>query len=290
VVSEWSVACGGADDGRPGDRVIESSDDGPDDAAPWLLICACQPAVEPLVLPPLRCSLSWDDHRVEDVWGWIADAAWPWINDFGAALGALAAVVTGTVAVAALLVATRDSAERSRPMLIAELVSDRYASATQHLVLRNVGPSVARDVKVSFDPPLPEVPDPSGLVTPFIKQRYEGRIPVIAPGQRLSNIWFSGEAGPGGGWINREPLPDSFVVELEYKGNRLRRYRDRFPLTIDVIRRETYVTSSKDPMEQLKKAMKELPKIVTALQSIARASARAADGLDEQAGHDPNGA
>lgn len=226
---------------------------------------------------------------MEDAWGWIADEAWPWINDFGGALGALAAVVTGAVAVAALLVATRDGAERSRPMLIVELVSDRYASATQHLVLRNVGPSVAREVKVSFDPPLPEIADPSGLVTPFIKQRYGGRIPVIAPGQRLSNIWFSGEDGPGGNWINREPLPDSFVVDLEYKGHRMRRYRDRFPLTIDVIRKETYVKSSNDPMEQLRTAMKELPKVVTALQSIARASARAADRIDERARHDPSG-
>lgn len=167
-------------------------------------------------------------------------------------------------------------------MMVAELVSDRYAPATQHLVVRNAGPSPARDVRVSFDPPLPEIADPSGLVTPFIKQRYEARVPVIAPGQRLSNIWFSGEAGPGGDWVNREPLPGSFAVQLDYRGNaRRRRYSERFPLTIDVIRKETYVTSSRDPAEQVKKALKELPKVVAALQVIADASRRAANTLGD---------
>lgn len=83
---------------------------------------------------------------------------WEWLKLNGAGLSALAAVVTAAIAVVALGHTASDSRDRSRPMMVAEFQLAVNNGAAIDLVVRNAGPSIARDVTVTFDPRL-VVPD-----------------------------------------------------------------------------------------------------------------------------------
>jgi hypothetical protein len=68
-------------------------------------------------------------------------------------------------------------------MVAAELRSPPYTRGTQTLVITNYGPSIARNVRVTFDP---EIPDPAPKkaaksVTSYLKRRYARPIPVLTP-------------------------------------------------------------------------------------------------------------
>lgn len=104
-----------------------------------------------------------------------------------------------------------DSRERNRPMMAAELRKAPYTPGAQLLVIRNYGVSIARNVTVSFDPPVPEPPPEQAArsVTPLLIRRYAEPIPVITPGMELSNIWYSGQPDGHNGWQNAEPPPIS---------------------------------------------------------------------------------
>ena len=56
-------------------------------------------------------------------------------------------------------------------MMAAELRLIPYVSSAQALVVKNYGLGLARNVRVSFDPPIPDPVDPSTSVTPFLKKR-----------------------------------------------------------------------------------------------------------------------
>ncbi|GAA6527958.1 hypothetical protein [Intrasporangium sp. DVR] len=165
--------------------------------------------------------------------------AWEWINSNGVGLSAAATVLTAAVAMVALRQAANDSRARSRPMLVAEFRRAENSHSVIDLVVRNAGPSVARNVKVTFDPSPIVPPDTSTLVTPFLIKRYADVIPTLGPGQQLTNIWYTGDEQG-----NREPTPDEVTVTLTYRGTGRQRYRDEFPLHVDIVRMTTYSTST----------------------------------------------
>lgn len=145
---------------------------------------------------------------------------WSWIGTNSSVVSASATVATAAIAIAALLSAARDSRERSRPMVLAEFRRAENSDSAIDLVVRNAGPSVAREVQVSFEPE-PVLPqDSSGLVTPYLLKRYQGPIPSLSPGKELHNIWFSGAVHPDGGneLHNTEPTSDEVTVRLTYRG------------------------------------------------------------------------
>jgi hypothetical protein len=167
--------------------------------------------------------------------------------------------------------ARRDSRERSRPMLAAELQGHTYSRGTQSLVVRNYGTTIARNVHVRFDPPIPD-PAPEfvhGSVTPYLKKRYAGTIALITPGMELKNLWFVGEA-VNGKFVNSEPTPNKFTVSISYESSLGDRYQDDFLLDVDLLSMQTSVTSSSEPANQIKEAAKNLKEINRSLSSIAR--------------------
>jgi hypothetical protein len=157
-------------------------------------------------------------------------------------------------------------------MVAAELRSAPHARGIQLLAIRNYGPSLARNVQVSFDPPIPDpTPEQMPSITPFLKRRYAEPIPVLTPGVELDNIWFSGVLNTSGQWENAEPTPDRCIVTIAYEdtsGNNS--YVDAIPIDVGLIRARTYATSPNQPDEQLKKAIKHLGRIEGALLKIAR--------------------
>lgn len=168
--------------------------------------------------------------------------------------------------------ADRDSQARSRPMVAAELREEPYAPAVQLLVIKNYGPTVARNVTVTFDPPLGD-PAPEEMhrsISPFLKRRYAKPISSLVPGQELDNIYFSGEPDSTSGWKNREPHPDQVRVTIALDASDGVRYTDHFDLDVNLIRNRTMVTSSRHPDERLKQATKALENVNKALVQIAR--------------------
>jgi hypothetical protein len=155
-------------------------------------------------------------------------------------------------------------------MLAAELRKIPHVPGSQTLVIRNLGLTIARDVEVSFDPPIPDPAQEQASVTPFLKRRYERPIPVLTPGMELENVYYVGEPGPGGTRVNSEPTPDEMTVRLKYTGPDGTKYDEFFPVDVTLLRNETYITSSKAPESLAKEAVKTLQSMDRNLKQIIR--------------------
>ncbi|MFI7123137.1 hypothetical protein [Amycolatopsis sp. NPDC049868] len=190
---------------------------------------------------------------------WLEPA---WFAASAAGVGGASAAVAAFNGVRTLRQARRDSKNRSRPMVTAGLENVPYVRGSQKLVIKNHGPSMARNVRVSFDPPIPD-PEPEKArqsVTPFLKRRYAVPIPVMPPGLSLENIYYSGRS-VGGQFVNFEPTPDQVVVKISYTDNNGEPYEDEFPLDMMLIRSMTEATSSAAPEAKLKEIATELKRI-----------------------------
>ena len=201
---------------------------------------------------------------------------WEWINTNGSGIGAVAGVVAAIVAVLALWSAAADTRARSQPMIAAEFRPAVDSNSTIDLVISNLGPTPARELVVTFDPPLELPDDTSQLVTPFLVKRYRNPIPVLNPGQELLNIWWAGMlAAERTGLINSEPTPDQVTVNVSYKGRRLRRIHDSYQLNTETVRMTTYSVSSDSPRGRLKTIDESLKAIKSSLAEIAKFVGRA---------------
>lgn len=199
---------------------------------------------------------------------------WDWFGANSGTVSALATVATAFIAIMALLSAATDSRERSRPMVLAEFRRAENSDSTIDLVIRNAGPSVARALSVSFEPE-PVLPaDSSNLVTPYLLRRYRQAIPSLSPGQELTNIWYAGRLPENGGneLQNAEPTSDAVTVHVAYRGVGRRRYRDEFPLHVDIVKMTTYSTSSKSVPGRLESIDKSLRSLKDSAQDVARAA------------------
>lgn len=159
-----------------------------------------------------------------------------------------------------------DSRERSRPVIVAELHRIRLSHGMLELAVKNYGPSVARNVRVTFDPQLPDLQgaDAVGKVTPALVDRYRGTIPMMAPGMKLSNVYFVGQPGADSRYFNSEPLPDKFTVTISYEGPGGRQYADEFHLDVRLLLKETSANPSNTDARGMDRRR------IEALETIAR--------------------
>lgn len=162
---------------------------------------------------------------------------WIW-----SAISALAAIVTAIVAIRAVNQTSRDSREKSQPMMVAELRSAQHADSLLVLVVRNAGQTVAHDVVVTFEPPIPRPKDDRSDNSDLIADRYAEPIPQIAPGSELVNTWW----GPD---YREEPARNyqvigdiDYDVTIKYRGLGKSIIEDRFRL------RTRVATLSSDPV------------------------------------------
>lgn len=114
-----------------------------------------------------------------DFWHWWTAAR---VASAAAVSGAGMAAITGTTAIRTLRHNRRATQRTTRPMMVGTLKPSGKTSAM--LEVTNTGPSIARNVTVSFDPPLPEHDmtaqgEPS--VIPFVRSRYSRPIAAWAP-------------------------------------------------------------------------------------------------------------
>lgn len=198
---------------------------------------------------------------------------WEWLGLNAASVSALAAGLTATVAVLALLSTARDSRARTDPIVTAEFRIPPDSDSTIDLVIRNLGPTPARDVTLNFEPPL-SVPDGGGpFLATYIVNRYKGTIPVLSPGQELTNIWWAGRVD-GNQMVNAEPTPESVVITIGYRGVGWRRRSARYGLQVETVSSTTFAVSSTSLKGRLKTIDASLKKIASALDRIARDESR----------------
>lgn len=115
-----------------------------------------------------------------------------------------------------------------------------------YLVVENLGKTAARDLRVKFNPPLPNyetTPDgQTAVVASFLKKRYENPIVMLAPNQRLKNLYsYIGSAG-----VNMEKMPKVVEMTVAYKGERGVIYNDKFPLDVGIYNNETQSNPGRD--------------------------------------------
>ncbi|NLU81628.1 hypothetical protein [Rhodococcus sp. HNM0569] len=188
-------------------------------------------------------SLQQAGDLIGDLWGWFTASR----------VASGAAVLAAGAAIQTFRRARRDSQSRSRPMVGAELRPVPYANGMAELVVRNYGPSVARDVCVTFEPPLG---DANNMLS-FIVRRYSDPIPTLMPGAELNNIWPHTEPG----------FPEQVTASISTKSNdrgwfgRRDHYREDFVLDMRVLKQGTSATSSTSPEGRLKQIAKALDAI-----------------------------
>ncbi|MGI8577367.1 MAG: hypothetical protein ACR2KG_05490 [Nocardioidaceae bacterium] len=175
-------------------------------------------------------------------------------------VSALAAILTGLVALWALQGTRYDSRERTRPVIVAELSDGPLADGTQMLLIRNFGQSVATDVDVAFDPPLTAAGDTNPPTNAsIITARYRRPIPIFAPGMMLSNV-YRAVTGPEAA----EPAPDRVRVHVAYLGPGKRRYEDTFDLDVSLLR-QVAVPAGSDEDNRRQRQIKALEAVAGAL-------------------------
>lgn len=189
-----------------------------------------------------------DDEGTAVAWEWVNDIVTWWSHEGTRTGAAVVATGSGVIAassgVRALRQNRRDSKAKSRPMVAAELREIPYTEGSQMLVVRNYGPSIARDVRVTFDPEIPDGEHPEQGMTQFLKRRYASPISVLTPGMELDNIYYSARRDDGGKKVNNEPTPDQVTVTITYKNDAGQEFTDHFPIDTNLLRNRTYSESS----------------------------------------------
>jgi hypothetical protein len=185
------------------------------------------------------------------------------VSAFWTAIGALATVVTGVVAIVTLLALRRDSRDRSRPVIAVDLVPVVLGLGESELVVENVGVGIARDVSVSFDPPIEES---MGDLAAYLQRRYSRTIPTMTPGRRLANIYAIAR-GDGSRELS-DPVPAHLSVTVTYTDTHGHHYADSFQLTTDTLFDETSSSPSSSGDEAMRK------RLTKAVESIAKGLGR----------------
>ena len=181
-----------------------------------------------------------------DFWHWWTTAR---VASAAAVAGAGMAVITGTTAVRALRHNKDATARTKRPMMVAVLRPTGTMSAG--LVVSNAGPSIARDVKVSFDPPLPahattSAGEPS--IIPFVRNRYSKSIAAWAPGYTARNefLILGDDKDEHGRLINEDGIARETDIVFDYQDDDGNHYSERMSLDPTLIEGETWSVNKRN--------------------------------------------
>ncbi|AZI56950.1 hypothetical protein EH165_00955 [Nakamurella antarctica] len=193
---------------------------------------------------------------------------WEWSNKYGTGLAAIAAVVTAVIAAGALQSTAKDSRDRSRPMILAEFRTAPNSDALE-LVIRNAGPSMARNLRVAFTPELPIENGRPHLASYYIRRQYADPIAVFGPGQHLENVWWqSVPKGDEHDYVNRHKLPKQTTIHLKYQDDSGREYSDTMPLNVEPHIARITVESSESIPGRMKTHNNHLGKLVEAVEAL----------------------
>lgn len=167
----------------------------------------------------------------------VSDVFWSAVESVATAVAAVTAMIT-------LIALREDSADRTRPVVVADLEHPPavYGNQGLDLVIRNAGATAAHDLRITFEPdPLiidetdQENPRDRSRADRLIK-RFKHPFTVLPAGRRLRTNYFWSEADPndpsGNKVWNGNPVPDRLAVKLSYRGRGRKVFTDRFDLDV----------------------------------------------------------
>lgn len=186
-------------------------------------------------------------------------------------LGPLAAVASALAAWWGIHRTAVDSRARSEPSMIVEFDFAPNSQETIELVVRNSGPTPARNVQVTFDQQLPDTK--WGTHAWMIRHRYARPIGSIGPGQVFRNSWWLNEYrvknAEGRLETNVHGLPAEIIVTVEYSGIGKQRITDVCALDVWHLQMETYPVSSASALGRLGRIEKQLRYTANTLSKLA---------------------
>ena len=158
------------------------------------------------------------------------------------------AVLTGTAVIALrqLRDARRLSEAESRPWVVVDLDLDKHPHMI-HIYFENFGKTVARNVRLSFEPPLQSTLGDRRI--DFLDHTF----PTLPPNKRIDTFFDSAVAvmAPGA------TLPRRYEVTVTYEDRNGKAYSDRYVLDIEAFRNRHFV------------GVKDLNDLVKAVESLA---------------------
>jgi hypothetical protein len=153
------------------------------------------------------------------------------------------------------------------PYVVAYLDGQGAINGILYLVIKNTGKTVAKDVKVVFDPPLqPQFPDLLAKVLP------PDGIPSIPPGYEIKTTLDS--------FVTyKHSKPMAFTVKVTYFGGITNKPReDKYHLDLELFRGIVYTVESKEPNETAKAIQKTTESVVRELQNISDTISKSSKG------------
>jgi hypothetical protein len=208
-------------------------------------------------------------------------ALWTWVSMNATPIVAVATVVTAIIAIFALRSTARDSRDRTRPVVLAQFRLAAHNDKAFDLIIRNYGQSSARDVEVKFDPPF-GMDERKDRLTEILAQRYDKRIPILPPEVEVSNLWWTGRPKPASTELmNALSTPENVTVRISYKGNRVRRYKEKIPLDSRWMKLDTSSVSSDSMRGRTKTIAESVKAIADATRPALRALQEIADSVSE---------
>ncbi len=138
--------------------------------------------------------------------------------------------------------------DQTRPFVILDF--DMSRPPLIHLVMKNIGKTMARRVRIQTDPPLASTFDKDRQSEPIAKLRvFTDEIPTMAPDREIRMLFDS--------FPQREQrkFDDAYRVTITYEGERGRAYVDEMILDLGIYRNIEYITEHtvNDVHKQLKR-------------------------------------
>ena len=137
------------------------------------------------------------------IWEWVQDNA----DQLGVVLNAgllATAIVTAGYAISTLNQTKRDSRDRTRPYVYADVVPSLAGMTSWDLIITNTGQSVARDLTLEID----HWPDPMNRFAQSI-HTMAGTPRDVPPGARLRAYWRLGKEG----------MPEEALITMKYSSD-----------------------------------------------------------------------
>lgn len=130
--------------------------------------------------------------------------------DGATVLAAGATFIAAVIAAVAIWQARRIQDEKDRPYVVGLTENNEHVPQFLELVIRNVGPTVARDIDVSFNPtPQRSAWEPGDKIEDI---SVPDTIPYLAPGQEWRTMWDSATIR------KKTDLPHSHRMTVKYRG------------------------------------------------------------------------
>lgn len=193
----------------------------------------------------------------------LASSHWALPQTTWSAIGSVSTATAAVVGVWTLISLRQDSLDRTRPVIIAEFQQNVLADAVE-LLVRNVGPSVAKNVKFIFDPELPALGGAQAKekAAYYVQRRYSRTIPTFGPGMVRHDVYRFGPDSEDDG------SPDHFTLTVDYDDAHGRHYSDSYEMSVMTVRDTSRANPSGDQPDVLGR------RITRAVEAIARGVGR----------------